>query len=125
MLRDEADFERHVEYIYYNPVKHGYVALPLEWPYSSFRRYVETGIYETGWGRGRWILRMSGMNERDVGLRWANPTYRALTSLLGWSSSSWVESKRNIMNNGGIFGRDAFVRVEATRGDSSRAETVV
>jgi len=38
MLRDEADFERHVEYIHYNPVKHGYVTSPLEWPHSSFLR---------------------------------------------------------------------------------------
>ena len=53
MLRDEADFERHVEYIHYNPVKHGYVVSPLEWPHSSFRRYVETGVYEAGWGQGQ------------------------------------------------------------------------
>lgn len=53
MLRDEADFERHVEYIHYNPVKHGYVASPLAWPHSSFPRYVETGVYEAGWGQGQ------------------------------------------------------------------------
>ena len=52
MLRDERDFERHVEYIHYNPVKHGYVDSPMAWPHSSFRRYVEAGIYEAGWGRG-------------------------------------------------------------------------
>jgi putative transposase len=53
MLRDEMDYERHVEYIHYNPVKHGYVASPFEWPHSSFRRYVEAGIYEEGWGLGQ------------------------------------------------------------------------
>ncbi len=53
MLRDEKDFERHVEYIHYNPVKHGYVASPLDWMHSSFRRYVDDGIYEAGWGRGQ------------------------------------------------------------------------
>lgn len=53
MLRDERDFERHVEYIHYNPVKHGYVASPLEWPHSSFRRYVEAGLYEAEWGQGQ------------------------------------------------------------------------
>jgi len=26
VIRDERDFERHVDYIHYNPVKHGYVA---------------------------------------------------------------------------------------------------
>ena len=60
MLRDEADFERHVEYIHYNPVKHGYVTSPLEWPHSSFRRYVEAGVYEAGWGQGQ-------MDFEDVG----------------------------------------------------------
>ena len=53
MLRDEVDFERHVEYIHYNPVKHGYVASPLEWPHSSFLRYVEAGVYEASWGQGQ------------------------------------------------------------------------
>jgi putative transposase len=52
MLRDEMDFERHVEYIHYNPVKHGHAASPMEWPHSSFRRYVEDGIYEADWGQG-------------------------------------------------------------------------
>ena len=53
MLRDERDFERHVEYIHYNPVKHDYVVSPLEWPHSSFRRYVEAGLYDAGWGQGQ------------------------------------------------------------------------
>lgn len=51
-LRDETDFIRHVEYIHYNPVKHGYAASALEWPHSSFRRYVEAGVYPPDWGRG-------------------------------------------------------------------------
>jgi putative transposase len=33
-------------------VKHGYVASPRDWPYSSFHRYVERGVYEIDWGRG-------------------------------------------------------------------------
>jgi putative transposase len=52
MLRDERDFERHVEYIHYNPVKHGHATSPLAWPHSSFGRYVEAGIYERDWGAG-------------------------------------------------------------------------
>ncbi len=51
-LRDEGDFARHVEYIHFNPVKHGYVAAAIDWPYSSFRRYVEAGIYPSDWGQG-------------------------------------------------------------------------
>jgi len=51
-LRDEADFIRHIEYIHYNPVKHGYVLAPKEWLHSSFHRYVKTGIYPHDWGTG-------------------------------------------------------------------------
>ena len=43
-IRDETDFARHVDYIHYNPVKHGYVADPGEWPYSSLHRFVRRGI---------------------------------------------------------------------------------
>ena len=50
-LRDEADFIRHVEYIHYNPVKHGYMKSPIDWPYSSFPRYVEAGKYPADWGQ--------------------------------------------------------------------------
>ncbi|MBI3773085.1 MAG: transposase [Gammaproteobacteria bacterium] len=50
-LRDEADFVRHVEYIHYNPVKHGYTSSPLAWPYSSFHRHVGEGIYPADWGQ--------------------------------------------------------------------------
>jgi putative transposase len=50
--RDEADFSRHVDYIHYNPVKHGLAASPMDWPYSSFHRHVEAGIYPPDWGRG-------------------------------------------------------------------------
>ena len=59
MLRDERDFERHVEYVHYNPVKHGYATSPLEWQHSSFRRYVEAGIYEADWGR--WQMDFEGV----------------------------------------------------------------
>lgn len=50
LLRDEADFSRHVDYIHFNPVKHGLVSSAVEWPYSSFRRYVEMGVYPADWG---------------------------------------------------------------------------
>ena len=51
-LRDETDFARHVDYIQFNPVKHGYVSSAMEWPYSSFRRYVRDGVYPVDWGQG-------------------------------------------------------------------------
>ena len=50
LIRDDDDYRQHVEYIHYNPVKHGYVARPSEWPYSSFRRYVAEGLYPEDWG---------------------------------------------------------------------------
>ena len=50
-LRDEADFAHHVDYIHYNPVKHGLALSPLDWPHSSFRRQVEAGIYPADWGQ--------------------------------------------------------------------------
>jgi putative transposase len=48
-VRDERDFERHVDYIHYNPVKHGYVTKVLDWPHSSFHRYVRDGILPQDW----------------------------------------------------------------------------
>lgn len=36
VIRDEADFQRHLDYIHYNPVKHGLVQRPEDWPYSSY-----------------------------------------------------------------------------------------
>ena len=50
ILRDEADFFRHVDYIHFNPVKHGLVSSAMEWPYSSFRRYVAAGLCPADWG---------------------------------------------------------------------------
>ena len=50
LIRDEDDLRRHIEYIHYNPVKHGHVSAPCEWPHSSFHRYVERGFYTLDWG---------------------------------------------------------------------------
>jgi putative transposase len=48
-LRDDDDFARHVEYIHFNPVKHGHVARVRYWPYSSFHRMVRLGVYPEDW----------------------------------------------------------------------------
>jgi len=50
LIRDEMDLVRHLDYIHYNPVKHGYVANVVDWPYSTFHRYVEEGKYPENWG---------------------------------------------------------------------------
>jgi putative transposase len=52
MLRDEMDWQRHMDYIHYNPVKHGHVERVADWPYSTFHRYVKAGIYPKDWGGG-------------------------------------------------------------------------
>jgi len=49
-IRDDTDFARHADYIHYNPVKHGYVKAPVDWPYSSFHRFVREGKYPANWG---------------------------------------------------------------------------
>ena len=51
-LRDDGDYERHCDYIHFNPVKHGHATAVREWPYSSFQRYVERGIYPIDWASG-------------------------------------------------------------------------
>jgi putative transposase len=52
-IRDELDFERHVDYIHYNPVRHGLVTEVRNWPYSSFHRYVRNGTLPPDWGYGK------------------------------------------------------------------------
>jgi putative transposase len=49
-LRDERDYQRHFDYIHYNPVKHGLVESPGDWPYSTFHRGVKRGAYNPDWG---------------------------------------------------------------------------
>ena len=54
-IRDEHDLTRHLDYIHYNPVKHGFVDTPMEWKYSSFQNYVDDGFYPKEWGEDREI----------------------------------------------------------------------
>jgi putative transposase len=49
-VRDETDFARHVDYVHFNPVKHGLVSRVSDWPYSSFHRYVRSGVLSHDWG---------------------------------------------------------------------------
>jgi len=50
MIRDERDYEMHLNYIHYNPVRHGIVKHVKDWPYSTFHRYVENNAYPPDWG---------------------------------------------------------------------------
>jgi putative transposase len=49
-IRNEKDFNAHMDYIHYNPVKHGLVQSPKDWPYSSFISCVNKGFYDIDWG---------------------------------------------------------------------------
>jgi len=49
MIRDEADYQAHVNYIHYNPVKHGYVEKASQWPHSSIHRYIRNGDVTEDW----------------------------------------------------------------------------
>jgi putative transposase len=48
-IRNEDDLVRHVNYIHYNPVKHGLVRCPHQWPYSSFHQWIKDGCYKSNW----------------------------------------------------------------------------
>jgi putative transposase len=63
-IRDDKDFERHVDYIHFNPVKHGVAAEVRAWPYSSFHQYVRRGVLPADWaGVARADIR--GFGERS------------------------------------------------------------
>jgi putative transposase len=49
-IRDDRDYERHVDYIHFNPVKHELVSRVRDWPHSSFHRYVRQGLLPQDWG---------------------------------------------------------------------------
>ncbi|MDH5444768.1 MAG: transposase [Gammaproteobacteria bacterium] len=49
-IRNERDYVQHMDYLHYNPVKHGYVNKVIDWPYSTFRRLVCQGMYPECWG---------------------------------------------------------------------------
>ena len=52
LIRNEQDFQKHLDYIHYNQVKHGLVTNPGDWPATTFHRYVKAGLYPANWGEG-------------------------------------------------------------------------
>lgn len=48
-IYDDKDYAVHMDYVHYNPVKHGWAGSVREWPYSSFHRLVEKGVYPSDW----------------------------------------------------------------------------
>lgn len=53
LIRDQQDFNAHMDYIHINPLKHGLVQQVGDWPYSTFHRYVTQGIYPHNWAGGK------------------------------------------------------------------------
>ena len=51
-LSNSEDLQSHIDYIHYNPVKHGYVNDVSDWAHSSFHRYVDKGLLPENWGSG-------------------------------------------------------------------------
>ena len=49
LIRDEADYRFHFDYIHYNPVKHGHATTAADWPHSSFGHWLAHGVYPAGW----------------------------------------------------------------------------
>jgi hypothetical protein len=62
-LRTDTDLARHVDYIHINPVKHGYVNAPVEWPYTSLHRYIRRGLLSSDRAASM-DLNFSGCGER-------------------------------------------------------------
>ncbi len=56
LIRNEADFRAHMDYVHINPVKHGLVPRVRDWQYSTFHRLVRQGIYPRDWAGGEEAL---------------------------------------------------------------------
>jgi putative transposase len=60
VIRDERDYATHFDYIHFNPVKHGWADKVVDWPFSSFHRYLRSGIYNANWAGAK-------LDQMDVG----------------------------------------------------------
>ena len=50
-MRDDRDYAAHIDYVHFNPVRHGLVGRVSDWPYSTFHRSVARGMYPPDWGK--------------------------------------------------------------------------
>lgn len=64
LIRDEDDLSRHVDYIHYNPVKHGWVLRAADWPHSTLHGYISRGMATTDWGCDGMRGGIDGFGER-------------------------------------------------------------
>ena len=70
-VRDARDYAAHMDYIHFNPVKHGLVAHAATWPYSSFHRCARQGLYPSDWSApddqvGEWGERTKSTTLKSV-----------------------------------------------------------
>lgn len=61
-IRNEEDLNKHLDYIHYNPVKHGYVQFVKDWEYSSFHKFVEQNLYDESWVSSKDIENIQDLN---------------------------------------------------------------
>jgi putative transposase len=52
LIRDDKDMQAHMDYVHFNPVKHGLVKRVIDWPVSTFHALVKQGVYPPDWGGG-------------------------------------------------------------------------
>jgi putative transposase len=45
LIRDDGEYERLVEYCYFNPARHGLVERIWQWPHSTYHRDVRVGLF--------------------------------------------------------------------------------
>ena len=65
VIRDQDDYQQHVHYIHYNPVKHGYVENAVDWEFSTLHRYIQKGIIHPDWGN----VKEDSLHNKDYGER--------------------------------------------------------
>ena len=78
MLRFEEDFAKHVDYIHWNPVKHGCVKRVIDWPHSSFHQYMVSGVYAEDCAEEVMMLRVESNSVSNDALRCTQHILRAL-----------------------------------------------
>jgi putative transposase len=62
VIRDSEDFNKHMDYVHYNPVKHGYAARPMDYHWSSFDTHVGLGNYDRHWAEATVPIGQEGMD---------------------------------------------------------------
>lgn len=62
IIRNEEDLNKHLDYIHYNPVKHGYANAVKDWQYSSFYKFVQNNLYCADWGNNTDIKNIIDMD---------------------------------------------------------------